>query len=48
MHLREKGFQLFDIQMVTPATEQLGAREITRGEYLRRLRAALKIETSFR
>lgn len=46
--LREKGFQLFDIQMVTPATEQLGAREIPRAEYLRRLRAAVTIETSFR
>ncbi len=39
-HLRAHGFQLFDIQMVTAATRPLGAIEISRPEYLRRLAAA--------
>ncbi len=39
-HLREKGFSLFDIQMVTPATQSLGATWIPRTEYLKRLAAA--------
>lgn len=39
-HLRERGFTLFDIQMTTPLTRQLGAIEISREEYLRRLEAA--------
>ena len=33
-HLRERGFALFDIQMVTPATKPLGAIEIPRCEYV--------------
>jgi len=40
-HLRERGFELFDIQMLTPATEQLGAVTIPRTEYLRRLKHAV-------
>jgi leucyl/phenylalanyl-tRNA--protein transferase len=40
--LRERGFVLFDTQMVTSATEQLGAVEVRRPEYLRRLRAAIE------
>lgn len=43
-HLRERGFALFDIQMVTPATESLGAVEIPRTEYLRRLEVARELE----
>ena len=39
--LRAHGFALFDIQMVTPATSRLGAIEIPRSEYLRRLEAAV-------
>lgn len=39
--LRECGFSLFDTQMVTPVTRSLGAEEISRVEYLRRLRVAL-------
>lgn len=41
-HLREQGFTLFDIQMLTPVTRQLGATEIPREEYLKRLSKALK------
>ena len=39
--LRERGFRLFDTQMVTPVTRSLGAEEIPRTEYLRRLALAL-------
>lgn len=45
--LRERGFTLFDTQMVTPATQQLGAKEISRAAYLRRLKAAVAIEAQF-
>jgi leucyl/phenylalanyl-tRNA--protein transferase len=47
MHLRERGFVLFDIQMVTPATRQLGAVKISRADYLRRLAAALAVDCDF-
>jgi leucyl/phenylalanyl-tRNA--protein transferase len=40
--LRERGFLLFDIQMTTPITAQLGALAIPREVYLRRLAAAVK------
>ena len=40
-HLREHGFILFDLQMVTPATRPFGAVEISRKEYLRRLAVAV-------
>jgi len=46
-HLRRRGFALFDIQMLTPATKPLGAIEIPRREYLQRLSAAVKIKCSF-
>jgi len=46
-HLRRRGFVLFDIQMVTPATKPLGAIEIPRREYLRRLSAAVEMKCSF-
>ena len=39
--LRERGFRLFDTQMVTPATRQLGAVEIPRTTYLKRLAEAV-------
>jgi leucyl/phenylalanyl-tRNA--protein transferase len=45
-HLRERGFELFDIQMVTPATRQLGATEISRLDYLNRLKTATQRECS--
>jgi leucyl/phenylalanyl-tRNA---protein transferase len=46
-HLRERGFALFDIQMVTPATDALGAVEIPRAEYLRRLADAVNLKCEF-
>jgi leucyl/phenylalanyl-tRNA--protein transferase len=45
--LRERGFQLFDVQFVTEHTERLGAIEIPRDEYLARLRRALKVQARF-
>jgi leucyl/phenylalanyl-tRNA--protein transferase len=46
-HLREKGFVLFDLQATNDHTVSLGAIEIPRLEYLRRLRHALSIKTGF-
>jgi leucyl/phenylalanyl-tRNA--protein transferase len=46
-HLHERGFVLFDIQMVTPITQQLGAKEISRADYLRRLAAAVEVDCDF-
>jgi len=46
-HLREHGFILFDLQMVTPATRPFGAVEISRKEYLRRLAEAVAKNCSF-
>ena len=40
-HLRQRGYQLFDIQQLTPHTAKLGAVEIPRREYLARLAEAL-------
>jgi leucyl/phenylalanyl-tRNA--protein transferase len=45
--LRERGFQLFDIQFLTEHTKSLGAVEIPRVEYLRRLRRALATSATF-
>lgn len=45
--LRDRGFQLFDIQFVTEHTTRLGAVEISRKEYLARLRRALKCPATF-
>ncbi len=46
--LRERGFALFDIQMLTPATERLSGIEIPREEYLRRLAQAAQLACEFR
>ena len=48
VHLRARGFALFDIQMITPATRQLGAVEIARDEYLQRLAAAVQMDAGFK
>ncbi len=45
--LRQRGFTLFDTQFVTDHTRRLGAIEIPRTEYLRRLREALVREAVF-
>lgn len=42
-HLRAQGFALFDVQMLTPITAQLGAITIPRDEYLQRLAEAVKL-----
>ena len=47
-HLRSRGFTLFDIQMITPVTFQLGAVEVSRAEYLNRLEAATRLDCDFR
>lgn len=46
-HLRERDFALFDIQMLTPITRQLGAIEISRKEYLKRLADAVALPRAF-
>ena len=46
-HLRTQGFVLFDIQMLTPITEQLGGVTIPRAEYLRRLAEATAKPVAF-
>ncbi len=45
--LRERGFQLFDVQFLNEHTAGLGAVEIPRREYLKRLRSALACAASF-
>ena len=45
--LRQRGFQLFDIQFRTEHTTRLGAVEIPRREYLARLREALAVPATF-
>ena len=45
--LRERGYVLFDTQIVNPHTEQFGAVDIPRREYLRRLRRAVQVEATF-
>lgn len=48
MHrLRAGGFTLFDTQFLTPHLASLGAVEIPRTEYHRRLQAALPLQASF-
>jgi leucyl/phenylalanyl-tRNA--protein transferase len=42
--LRDRGYRLFDIQMITPITAQLGATPIPRAEYLERLREAVALD----
>jgi leucyl/phenylalanyl-tRNA--protein transferase len=46
-HLRDRGFVLFDTQIVNDHTAQFGAIDISRGEYLRRLREAVKVDVTF-
>jgi leucyl/phenylalanyl-tRNA--protein transferase len=47
-HLRSRGFQLFDIQFLNPHTQRMGAIEIPRDDYLRRLGEALRSPASFK
>ena len=43
--MRDRGFELFDVQFLTPHLERFGAKEIPREAYLARLEAALAIDT---
>jgi leucyl/phenylalanyl-tRNA---protein transferase len=45
--LGEGGFTLFDIQMITPITEQLGGVAVPREDYLCRLNEAIHLERQF-
>jgi leucyl/phenylalanyl-tRNA--protein transferase len=45
--LKDRGFRLFDVQYINDHTRSLGATEINREEYLRRLRGALRVGCSF-
>jgi leucyl/phenylalanyl-tRNA--protein transferase len=46
-HLKARGFVLFDLQMITPVAAQLGATQIPREEYLRRLKDAVEARCDF-
>jgi leucyl/phenylalanyl-tRNA--protein transferase len=46
-HLRARGYALLDIQQWTPHTGRLGAIEIPRVEYLRRLARAVEMPVTF-
>jgi leucyl/phenylalanyl-tRNA---protein transferase len=46
-HVRSRGYQLLDIQQLTPHTGRLGAVEISRTEYLRRLAVARDLPVMF-
>jgi leucyl/phenylalanyl-tRNA--protein transferase len=46
-HLRSRGFTLLDAQVPTPHLARLGAVEIPRAEYLRRLERALALPVGF-
>ena len=46
-HLRRQGFELFDIQMLTPVTSQLGGITLPREQYLKRLAQAVQKTCSF-
>lgn len=46
-HLREREFELFDTQVLSPLTARLGAIEIRRRDYLERLASALQNPTHF-
>jgi leucyl/phenylalanyl-tRNA--protein transferase len=46
-HLKSRGYLLFDIQQKTSHTGSLGAIEISRDEYLRRLAAAISVPVTF-
>jgi leucyl/phenylalanyl-tRNA--protein transferase len=46
-HLRQQGFELFDVQWTNSHTRSLGASEIPRDDYLERLATAVKRDVSF-
>lgn len=46
--LRARKFELLDTQFITPHLAQFGTKEISREEYLKRLRSAIRKKRSFR
>jgi leucyl/phenylalanyl-tRNA--protein transferase len=46
-HLRQRGFGLFDVQVLTDHLESLGCIEVDRDEYLDRVAAAIRMPVSF-
>ena len=46
-HLRSRGFKLFDVQVLTPTTIQLGGTNLSRNDYLGRLASAVALPVSF-
>ena len=46
-HLRARGYELLDVQLWTPHTGRIGAIEIPRAEYLKRLARAVKQPITF-
>lgn len=46
-HLNERGYKLLDVQQWTPHTGRMGAVEVPRKDYLKRLHAALGIDAVF-
>lgn len=46
-HLKWRGYQLFDVQMITPVTESMGATLVARNDYLDRLESALARPCTF-
>lgn len=45
--LRSQGFQLLDVQFMTPHLRRFGAIEIPDSDYQQRLQAALRLQTKF-
>ena len=45
--LKEKGYQLFDLQIINEHTSMMGATEIPRDDYLARVKTAIKINICF-
>jgi len=46
-HLRTRGYQLLDIQQLTPHTARLGARNIPREQFLSRMAEAIDQPVTF-
>ena len=46
-HLRHRGFDLFDLQILNEHTARLGAVEIPRSEYFCRLARAIELPLRF-
>jgi len=45
--LKERGFALLEVQFLTPHLKQFGVIEIPHAEYMKRLKAALRVECKF-